>query len=57
MYICVCKKVPEIDVKRMIESGMTIRQIAKLLGAGSKCGACVTHLKANYREEKKDGLE
>lgn len=43
MYICLCKKITEKDLKEGLGSrpGISIKDICRKLGVGSDCGSCL----------------
>ena len=43
MYICICKKVTDQDIKQLvIEQGVgSIRQLKQVSALGSQCGTCI----------------
>lgn len=45
MYVCICRRVSDREVRQVIESGaQTIDAVGERCGAGTDCGSCVEEI-------------
>ena len=52
MYVCVCARVRERDVRTVIKSGARCEEtVADACGAGTGCGTCLDRICALIEEE------
>lgn len=52
MYVCICKKVTDSQIKSAIGNGAsTIGCLRQCLGVASQCGKCARHAKQMLREK------
>lgn len=55
MYICICNKVTDKDIKILVDNGVSnIEEIKKITNAGNQCGKCVHTLKEVIIEMKEE---
>lgn len=45
MYVCICRRVSDREVRQVIESGaQTVDAVGERCGAGTDCGSCVDEI-------------
>ena len=57
MYVCICHKVTEEELKKTVESSSNIKDCLKRLNIGGSCGVCLVdalkNLGVEYSSEMK----
>lgn len=48
MYVCICHKITEKQLKETIKETQNIKAIQEKLNTGTDCGSCLTSLVTNY---------
>jgi len=52
MYVCLCHGVNEQQIRRLRDQGCrTLRTLQSKCGAGTNCGACLSHVKEVLNEK------
>jgi len=53
--LCACKKVTKGDIlKAMAQGALTYKEVKRVTGAGSRCGACKDRVKKFIKKHKQD---
>lgn len=53
MYVCICKRVSESEVRAAIQCGArTEESVGEACGAGTGCGACLDRIYELINEER-----
>lgn len=57
MYVCVCNKVSDRDIRQAIEDGAhSMKALQKATGAGTNCGSCAHMTKSILNSTLQDQL-
>ena len=41
MIVCICNRVTDLELKRLIEAGVDLEKVKQLTKAGNQCGTCL----------------